>query len=63
MPNEPIPLREALAEAVAAMVTLASDFIPHETQIEAEYRQQVERAGALVEQIPIIFEAREGDDG
>ena len=64
MSNEPtIPLREALAEAVAAMVTLARDFIPHDTEIEAEYRHQVERAGALVEQIPLVFEAREGDDG
>lgn len=53
MPNEVKPLREALAEAVAAMVTLASDFIPHETQTEAEYRQQVERAGSLVDQIPL----------
>lgn len=61
--DKPVPLREALAEAVAAMVRLASDFIPHDTEIEAEYRQRVERAGALVEQIPIVFEARDGDGG
>jgi hypothetical protein len=61
MPDKPVPLREALAEAVAAMVTLASDFIPHETEIEAEYRQQAERAGALIDQIPLVFRAREGD--
>jgi hypothetical protein len=61
MPDKPVPLREALAEAVVAMVTLASDFIPHETEIEAEYRQQAERAGALIDQIPLVFRAREGD--
>lgn len=62
MLDKPVPLREALAEVVAAMVTLASDFIPNDTEIKAEYRQQVERAGALVEQIPLVFEARESED-
>lgn len=66
MPEKPVPLREALTEAVKELLASHSALIVHSAPRSAHYdrRDQAEaRVAILISQIPIVFEAREGDDG
>lgn len=65
MPNEPRPLREALREEVDQLVEATADdvYAGGEAHLKAEIDTARARVNALLSQVPIEFEAREGDDG
>lgn len=62
MPEKPTPLREALQKAVEELIDAAGAYARNQTTRSADALTQAERKAALlIQQIPIVFEAREGE--
>lgn len=60
MASEPVPLREALREAVVALADEAFLLGDSDSQDAREFDAALDRVAALIAQIPLVFEAREG---
>lgn len=63
MPDKPVPLREALSIAIVELLTAHKVFDAWGSMDNAKALTTAEkRVDALLLQIPIVFEAREGED-
>jgi hypothetical protein len=62
MPTNPVPLREALREAVEVLVAAEKAYQAWGSMANAQRAESaLVRVRTLIDQIPIVFEAREGD--